>query len=304
MLLTGNPGGVGHQWVKRLFIDRKFYPGEDPNDYAFVPAFVQDNDALMEADPSYVSRLENLPEHLKRMYLYGDWNVFAGLAFSELQQRIHVIKPVPLPAYTKYFAGFDYGYEHPYAFVLFALFDEQIHVINYSSEQHRRPDQIGEKIKTVAQAKGISAFCGTDIWDSDGRSSIFEQLNQALGGAVILNRAYTDRKQGVAQIRKAIAWEGTATGKPQLYFWENCLPVFNVVQSMQFDPNDPEDVLKQDADNYGFNGDDLYDAFRYGIMGYVSPPSKPVKSLVGTGQEIINMIQTQQLANNALKGWR
>lgn len=38
MYLTCNPGGVGHDWVKRLFIDRKFTPTENPQNYRFIPA--------------------------------------------------------------------------------------------------------------------------------------------------------------------------------------------------------------------------------------------------------------------------
>ena len=31
-----NPGGVGHEWVKRLFIDRDYRDGENPDDYVFI----------------------------------------------------------------------------------------------------------------------------------------------------------------------------------------------------------------------------------------------------------------------------
>ena len=38
MYLTCNPGGVGHGWVKRLFVDRDFRPTENPDEYSFIPA--------------------------------------------------------------------------------------------------------------------------------------------------------------------------------------------------------------------------------------------------------------------------
>ncbi|MBR6727683.1 MAG: phage terminase large subunit, partial [Clostridia bacterium] len=82
---TCNPGGVGHAYIKRLFIDRRFREGEDPDDYRFIPATVYDNHALMEADPDYVKRLEALPEHKRRAHLDGDWNVFEGQVFEELR---------------------------------------------------------------------------------------------------------------------------------------------------------------------------------------------------------------------------
>ena len=47
--LTCNPGNEGHQWVKRLFIDRKYNTGENPDDYMFIKSLVTDNVALMQS---------------------------------------------------------------------------------------------------------------------------------------------------------------------------------------------------------------------------------------------------------------
>ena len=61
-----NPGGPGHFWVKKLWIDRDF-SGEDesldPEQFAFVPAFVQDNPHLSQ---SYWRTLEAKPEAIRR----------------------------------------------------------------------------------------------------------------------------------------------------------------------------------------------------------------------------------------------
>ena len=62
MLLTANPGGIGHSWVKRIFIDKQFIDNERPEHFGFVQAKVYDNKALMDVDPDYVQRLEDLPE--------------------------------------------------------------------------------------------------------------------------------------------------------------------------------------------------------------------------------------------------
>lgn len=48
MYLTCNPGGVGHAWVKRLFVDREYRATENPEDYAFIQARVYDNTALLK----------------------------------------------------------------------------------------------------------------------------------------------------------------------------------------------------------------------------------------------------------------
>lgn len=95
--LTCNPGGVGHAWVKRLFLDRQFRAGEDPADYCFIPATVDDNRDLMEANPDYVKQLELLPEDKRRAHRYGDWDALAGAYFSEFDREIHVCAPFLLP---------------------------------------------------------------------------------------------------------------------------------------------------------------------------------------------------------------
>ena len=70
MYFTCNPGGEGHGWVKRLFIDRRFREGEDPGEHSFIQALVTDNHALMEADPDYVRRLEALPPRLRQASIW------------------------------------------------------------------------------------------------------------------------------------------------------------------------------------------------------------------------------------------
>ena len=44
---TMNPGGQGHTYIKRIFIDKKFEDGEDPKDYTFIQSLVSDNKVLM-----------------------------------------------------------------------------------------------------------------------------------------------------------------------------------------------------------------------------------------------------------------
>ena len=96
MYLTCNPGGVGHRWVKRLFVDRQFITGrenpeenENPEDYVFIPATVEDNTALLRCSPGYVRLLSALPEDLRRAYRYGDWEALGGNYFTEFDEAAH-----------------------------------------------------------------------------------------------------------------------------------------------------------------------------------------------------------------------
>lgn len=109
MYLTCNPGGIGHAWVKRLFIDRSYREGEKPSDHSFIPARLFDNPILTEADPEYVDSLRALPDRLRRAWLYGEWDVFEGQFFPEFSESVHVVGRESVPRSLTYFASADYG---------------------------------------------------------------------------------------------------------------------------------------------------------------------------------------------------
>ncbi len=111
MYLTCNPGGIGHAWVKRLFVDRIYRTGENPDDYRFISAQVYDNPVLMRADPDYVHALESLPEKMREAWLYGRWDVFEGQFFPEFDPDLHVCAPEAIPCSLRYFAALDYGFD-------------------------------------------------------------------------------------------------------------------------------------------------------------------------------------------------
>ncbi len=86
-----NPGNVGHQFFKKRFVDICPSGGKIIQDKVtktkriFLPFLGQDNPYLSLNDPSYLQRLEALPETEKRAKLYGDWNSYEGQVFSEFR---------------------------------------------------------------------------------------------------------------------------------------------------------------------------------------------------------------------------
>lgn len=144
MKSSTNPGGIGHSWVKRRFID-----GAEPNEIVvdtqtgmrrvFIPSFVQDNVFLMRADKDYQKRLELLPEAEKKALLYGEWDIFDGQVFAEWRNNprgyqtrrwSHVISPFVIPKNWRRFRTFDFGYTKPFAVSWFAV-DEDGRAYNY-----------------------------------------------------------------------------------------------------------------------------------------------------------------------------
>lgn len=75
---TCNPGGPSHGYFKRLFIDKKYKPGENAEEYSFIQSLVTDNKALMASQPDYIKQLEALPPKLRDAWLFGRWDIFEG----------------------------------------------------------------------------------------------------------------------------------------------------------------------------------------------------------------------------------
>src|SRR5215470_492472 len=117
-----NPGNIGHAWVKALWVDKVAPPGferaelYDPSDYDFIPARLEDN-PIYANDAGYRRTLETLPEHLRRAFLDGDWNIFAGQYFHIFDYGRHTARPeeTRLEPWWPRWISVDWGFQHPSA---------------------------------------------------------------------------------------------------------------------------------------------------------------------------------------------
>jgi hypothetical protein len=117
-----NPGNIGHAWVKSLWIDKQPAPGMenpseyDPADYDFIPARVIDN-PVYAGDENYQKTLRALPTHLRRAFLDGNWDVFAGQYFDNFDVDRHVIRAerIEWKHWWPRWISIDWGFEHPAA---------------------------------------------------------------------------------------------------------------------------------------------------------------------------------------------
>lgn len=290
-ILTGNPGGLGHGWLKRLFIERRFNERERPEDYSFIQALVNDNRALVSADPDYVRRLEAEPnEALRKAYLLGDWDIFAGQFFQEISKDVHLIKPFDIPRHWNRFGSYDFGYNHPAAFGWFAV-DEDGNVYLYREfvKAQMRVDQFAREInKYEDTALLYPIVAGHDCWTMKGvlkdnaqPPTVAEEF-QTHG--ISLKKATIDRIQGAAQLRTYLAWQKKPpANKPRLFIFDTCPITFDTISRMIHDPDRVEDVLKIDAtEGDPLSGDDAYDMIRYGMMSRPTL-SEPLAAVIPIG---------------------
>lgn len=279
-MLTGNPGGIGHTWLKRIFIERKFNERERPEDHTFIQASVDDNPALLANDPEYVHRLNTEPnEALRRAYRFGDWDIFAGQYFSEIRRDIHYIKAFDPPIHWNRFGSYDFGFNHPSAFGWFAVNEDgDVFLYRELIKAQLRIDQFAkEALKFPDTSKLLPIKAGWDCWAQKGilRSGAPTIAEEFMNHGIMLERAAIDRIQGAAQLRNYLAWQNLASGRkrPKFFIMDTCPLSFECLSRMIHDPDRVEDVLKVDATEGNVDtGDDAYDMIRYGLM------SRPILS--------------------------
>jgi len=308
---ASNPGNIGNTWVKERFITvgkpEEVITQHDEESgrvfsTMFIPSSVYENKYIMDNDPQYIQRLLGLPEKERRALLMGDWDAFTGQAFQELRRDKHIVDSFDIPQGWNMFGAFDYGFNHPYSFGIFAVNGDGVtYLIKRIKGRLKRVDEIARSIiDAVEPYGGIKRFsytvAGTDCWNirkERTEPSIYEQFLN-FSTPIVLQKAATARAQGVAQMRSFFAWKGTSQdddgpvdGKPRFYFFQDTSEVFTVVSGMIFDPNDSEDVLKVDADEDGKGGDDDYDmCVKKGTMIATSIGDVPIE-LVNIGDRVL-----------------
>lgn len=248
MYLTMNPGGVGHDWVKRLFITKSYKNGEKPEDYAFIRATVYDNPALLERDPGYVKMLENLPDDLRRAWLEGDWDVFAGQYFTEFRRELHVVRPFAIPARWRRYFAMDYGLDMLAGYFIAVSDAGCAYVYKEIFESGLIVPAAAEKIKamTSADERIHSYIAPPDLWSrqKDTGRSMAESF--AVKG-IRLKRADNNRVQGWMRLKEWLhplrGPDGEMTAR--LLIFENCRHLIESLPALLFDESDPNDCASE-----------------------------------------------------------
>ena len=241
MYLTCNPGGVGHGWVKRLFVDRAFKPGEDPDDYLFIPARAADNPALTEADPGYLKMLDNLPDGLRQAWRDGSWEVFAGRYFPEFSKETHVVRPREIPPHWRRYRVFDYGLDMLACY--WAAIDPEGRIWVYR-ELCQSGMIVSEAAKAIREMTPPNerircTIAPPDLWSTQKDSGrTMAEIFQANG--VPLVKASNHRVQGWMAMKEFL--KERADGAPGLVIFSDCQRLIRDLEVVQHDRKNPSDV--------------------------------------------------------------
>ena len=270
MYLTCNPGGVGHGWVKRLFIDKDYRGAEKKEDYSFIQALVYDNKALLKHNPEYVKQLESLPEELKKAWLFGSWDIFSGQFFSEFDSEIHTAE-FSLPQETVNYAAIDYGLDM-LAVVFVAIdSDGKAYVYDEICKENLIVSEAASEILKKSKNRKISTFIApSDLWSrqKDSGKSISELFFE---NGVALTRISTSRSEGWLALKEWLKKTTDKDGKKDcaMKIHKQCRNLIDCLPRLIYDRKNPNDCSTEPHEITH-----ITDALRYFAAARVALPHK------------------------------
>ena len=286
MYLTCNPGGVGHEWVKRLFVDREFREGEKAEDYEFIRATVFDNPVLMEMQPEYVDDLNSLPEDLRRAWRDGDWDVFAGQFFPEFNRDVHVCEPFEIPDHWNRYRAFDYGLDRLACLWVAIGTDGKAYVYRELNVSEMIVSDAARKINELSEGELYYAtFIPPDLWSrskDSGKSIADLFLEHGLTGIVRAPNSRVDGWSNVKEWIKPVRDVDGTRDTAYLQIFSSCFELIRNIPKIQHDEKNPCDCATEPHD-ITHN----LDALRYFCAAYTlrSKEVKDEKSFVEKHKE-------------------
>ena len=283
---TCNPGGKGHAYIKRLFIDRSFIEGEYPEEYSFIQSKVYDNKILMETDPDYVRQLESLPEAKRKAWLDGDWDSFIGQVFTEwrndpggYQSRrwTHVIDDFPIDDGMKIYRGFDFGYAKPFSVGWYAIdhYGRMYRFKEYygctrtpNTGVEMDPREIARRIREIERTdpqlkgKDIHGIADPAIWQMTTGECIADMMEKE---GVYFDKGDHSRLPGLMQCHYRLSFD--EEGFPMFYVFRSCREFIRTIPVLIYDEKKVEDVDTEMEDH-------IFDEWKYVAMENPLNPRK------------------------------
>lgn len=296
MYFTCNPGGIGHSWMKRLFIDRDYRGKEDPNNYEFIPSTVYENEFLMSNNPEYVENLENLPEMRKRAMLYGDWDAFEGQYFDEFDRDIHVIEPFVIPDDWRRYVTLDYGLDMLACYWIAVDTHQKAYVYK---ELYQSNLIISDAAKEILRVNGVDKIyqhlAPPDLWNrrQETGKSAAELFND---NGVRLTKSDNDRVQGWYNLKEWLKpyEDEQSIQTASLVITKNCVNLIRTLPQLQSDERDPNDVASQPHElTHG------PDAIRYFVTGRPRPNIAQQQKK----KSYLWMFESKQRESNGVMDW-
>lgn len=266
-----NPGGIGHMWVKQLWVDRDFPPElrARAHEFIFIQALPSDNPHL---DKTYWDELNSLPEELRRAWVEGDWEVFAGRAFPGWRRDVHVVQPFQLPEWWPKWRCVDWGFAAPFCCLWLARDVDRDRVFVYreayaSGLTDVQQAQLIRQLTPIEEQITIT-YADPSMWAVKAVEHVVRSSADVyMEHGVWLQKGDNDRISGKRKVDGLLTLR--PDGLPGLQVFETVTNLIRVIPSLARDKLNPEDVDTKQEDH-------PFDALKYGLTN--------VKA-VGSGRE-------------------
>lgn len=297
---TCNPGGQGHGYIKRIFVDKRYIGDEKPDQYTFIQSLVFDNTALMTYNPDYVDQLKLLSPKLRKAWLEGEWDIFQGQYFEdfraepdihlceslgitpeealETHRATHVIEPFSIPPEWTIYRSFDWGYSKPFScgwwavdydgviyriLELYGCTDEPNTGLKWTQSEVFAKIQEIETTHPWLKGKNITGPADPAIWNAEKGKSTAEI---AADNGIYFSKGDNQRIPGWLQVHQRLRFD--KNGYPMMYIFSNCKDTIRTLPLLMYDEHKIEDLDTEGEDH-------IADEIRYFCMSRPLEPDKP-----------------------------
>lgn len=291
-----NPTGVGMQWIKGLWVDRKFPKELDhlKHEFHYVPALLGDNPHL---GPEYRESLKGLPEKKRRALLDGDWTVPEGQYFTNFERadrEIHssVIAALVKPWWPRWISQ-DWGFKHhspvhwhtvgdvmpEEALELLkrkwdaprkCVFTYREHVVSLSDEGQSEEQWAQEVVRLNGKDQLKRFFLSSDAF---AEKSSMNTPAQVIAAVMKKNQMPQPEKANMKPGARLAGWRFMyqLIANDSWFISDRCPLALDAVPSAEYDSDKgEEDILKTD---HIF--DDVLDELRYGLADMLNSKDTP-----------------------------
>lgn len=220
---AGMPGGIGHSWVKKRFVDPykhggKIITGRGGNKRIYIHATLEDNKEHI--DPSYAQSLDARPDAERKAKKFGDWSAYLGQVFDEFRDKkypdepdnaLHVVAPFEIPKWWPKFVIGDWGFA-AMTYIMFIAISPSKRVYVYR-ELHWTKTKIavwGELLRLYIETENIRLvkFCQSSKQDRGQEHTIQQQIEAAIGRSIELSgNVAGSRVAGKMQLHEYLRWK-------------------------------------------------------------------------------------------------
>jgi hypothetical protein len=242
-----NPGSVGHNWVRKLWIDRKFPVQEEQSDqFVYVPAKAADNPHISK---TYLSSLASLPEKQRKAFLEGDWNIFEGQFFTEFEPAAHVCEYFKIPASWAKIRTIDVSGRGGWTACLWLAIDTDKRVWVYREyyATGRDADEHARQIASLSVDENMMpedykyTVMDSSAWDKLGMPETFAEIYER-EGVYGLVPSSKKRVMGWDSVHRYLRPRDENKGVPQMKFFAECSELIRTLPTLSHDKNVPDDV--------------------------------------------------------------